>query len=138
VTSASRFGTLWSYLLDGVHLFARNDDLHGFLPKHSRDLSDESLRMKRNFTKFACGCAGVVFFGASGWSLWVSPRELDPVARTPRILLGRNVSITSGSFSPDGKRIVTACEGEATRIWDAPSGRQMVQSCAGTTVTGLR
>jgi WD40 repeat protein/formylglycine-generating enzyme required for sulfatase activity len=41
-------------------------------------------------------------------------------------LEGHSKQLTSGSFSPDGKRIVTACEDATAKVWDAESGRKLL------------
>jgi WD40 repeat protein len=33
--------------------------------------------------------------------------------------------VTSAVFSPDGKRVLTASEGNTARLWDAATGKQM-------------
>ncbi len=42
-------------------------------------------------------------------------------------LLGHRAMINHGSFSPDGRRVVTACDDHTARIWDAASGGQLLE-----------
>src|SRR6185503_10825521 len=35
-------------------------------------------------------------------------------------------AVNRASFSPDGTRVVTACDDGTARIWDASSGRELV------------
>ena len=36
--------------------------------------------------------------------------------------------VNSASFSPDGTRIVTACEDNTARVWDAATGKPLGES----------
>src|SRR5262249_56130673 len=40
-------------------------------------------------------------------------------------LKGHDGMVTSATFSPDGKRIVTASTDKTARLWDADTGKQM-------------
>jgi WD40 repeat protein len=49
---------------------------------------------------------------------------LDPVYSIPRGPIRTGGAVTAASFSPDGKRLVTA-SGEAARLWDAATGQPL-------------
>ena len=49
------------------------------------------------------------------------------------ILTGHTSGVSSASFSPDGKRIVSASDDKTIRIWDAETGRQIGKSLEGHT-----
>ena len=45
----------------------------------------------------------------------------EPVA----LLKGHDGGVTSAAFSPDGKRVVTASDGQTARVWDPETGTQI-------------
>jgi WD40 repeat protein len=58
---------------------------------------------------------------------FVAADESDDSAVTPLILKGHTELVSSADFSPDGKKVVTASRDETARIWDAETGKELVQ-----------
>jgi len=60
------------------------------------------------------------------------PRELGsqpPASNRPALTMARNLEhkdqVNSAMFSPDGKMVVTACEDNTARLWDAANGKEI-------------
>jgi len=47
------------------------------------------------------------------------------VEATQTVLVGHELPVYRASYSPDGKRIVTASLDKTARVWDAETGRQI-------------
>jgi len=63
-------------------------------------------------------------------------RVVLPAAKTAKD--GHTDSVTSASFSPDGKHVVTACMDGYSRIWDAVSGAPVASIPHGVAVRSAR
>jgi WD40 repeat protein len=69
---------------------------------------------------------------ADDLSLKLVPELRSPIARalfdnkTRAVLNGHAGAVVAASFSPDGRRIVTASDDKTARVWDAESGKEIV------------
>lgn len=53
------------------------------------------------------------------------------------VLIGHGAGVTSATFSPDGRRIVTASEDKTARVWDADSGRLISELTGHVGIVGI-
>lgn len=54
-------------------------------------------------------------------------RALVPLEARRAVLIGHEHWVYTATFSPDGRRIVTASRDQTARVWDAQSGRQITE-----------
>lgn len=52
---------------------------------------------------------------------------MESVDATIAVLVGHGGSVTSATFSPDGRRVVTASRDHSARVWDSESGQPLVE-----------
>ncbi len=73
----------------------------------------------------------VLVGGGAAASNQEGPREpneqtlAEQLKTFPLILKGHTFRVVSSSFSPDGKRVVTASYDDTARIWDAETGKEL-------------
>jgi len=102
----------------------RHDSLLIRYPWESRledGLSEQALRLV---------AAGALL--ADDLDMRLVPELWGPAARaifqinTNAVLKGHTGAVRSATFSPDGKRVVTASYDQTARLWDAETGKEMV------------
>ena len=92
--------------------------------------AEEALKAEAGEHALRLGAAGALI--ANDVNLKLVPELWSPVARanieskTTTVLRGHDGTVRMASFSPEGRRIVTASEDTTARVWEAETGTQIV------------